>query len=221
MLRSESVRSRVIEVGKERQVMIQYEEFTDTELIRLLRDGDSRVMDFLMEKYKYLVRKKTYALFLLGGDHDDLIQEGMIGLFKAIRDYDEHEGSFFSFAELCISRQIYTAIESAARKKHRPLNTYVSLSSGGNGQSDAPLDCALSANDQNPEQMLIDRENGRDFMSRIYDHLSVMERQVLDCYMRGMDYRQIAMEIGKPEKSVDNALQRIRTKVHRLFPSGA
>ncbi|MCD7980866.1 MAG: sigma-70 family RNA polymerase sigma factor [Clostridiales bacterium] len=208
-------------VGKERQALIKYDEFTDTELIRLLRGGDSRVMDYLMEKYKYLVRKKTYALFLFGGDHDDLIQEGMIGLFKAIRDYDEHEGSFFSFAELCISRQIYTAIESAARKKHGPLNTYVSLSSGGDGQSDAPLDGALSANNRDPEQMLIDRENGQDFISRIYDHLSGLERQVLDCHMRGMNYRQIAEEIGKPEKSVDNALQRIRTKVHRLFPSGA
>ncbi len=198
-------------------MMQRYEEMTDTELIRLLRDGESRVMDYLLEKYKYLVRKKANTLFLLGGDTDDLIQEGMIGLFKAVRDYDEEAGSFFHFAELCISRQIYTAIESAARKKHGPLNSYISLSTGNSDTADIPFYRMLAANDQNPEQMMIDRENMKDFLEQVYDHLSRMERKVLDSYLEGMNYRQIAEEMGVQEKSVDNALQRIRIKVQRLF----
>ncbi|MCD8365646.1 MAG: sigma-70 family RNA polymerase sigma factor [Clostridiales bacterium] len=198
-------------------MMQRYEEMTDTELIRLLRDGESRVMDYLLEKYKYLVRNKANALFLLGGDTDDLIQEGMIGLFKDVRDYDEEAGSFFHFAELCISRQIYTAIESAARKKHGPLNSYISLSTGNSDAGDIPFHRMLAANDQNPEQMMIDRENMKDFLEQVYDHLSRMERKVLDNYLEGMNYRQIAEEMGVQEKSVDNALQRIRIKVQRLF----
>ncbi|MCD7921035.1 MAG: sigma-70 family RNA polymerase sigma factor [Clostridiales bacterium] len=199
--------------------MERYEKMTDAELIRLLRDGESRVMDYLLEKYKYLVRKKANALFLLGGDTDDLIQEGMIGLFKAVRDYDEDAGSFFHFAELCISRQIYTAIESAARKKHGPLNSYISLSSGSTDEGNVPIGGAVAANDQNPEQMMIDRENLDDFLSRIYDRLSVMEQRVMDYYLEGMNYRQIAEAMGMQEKSVDNALQRIRGKVQRISPS--
>ena len=106
----------------------QYEALTDEELIEKLRAGESGVMDFLLEKYKYLVRKKANAVFLLGGDTDDLIQEGMIGLFKAIRDYrSDREASFFHFAELCINRQLYSAVEASNRKKHVPLNTYVSF----------------------------------------------------------------------------------------------
>jgi len=199
--------------------MERYEDLTDAELIRLLRDGESRVMDYLLEKYKYLVRKKANALFLFGGDNDDLIQEGMIGLFKAVRDYDEEAGSFFRFAELCINRQIYTAIESAARKKHGPLNSYISLSGESSEADGVSFGGTVAANDQNPEQMMIDRENLDDFLSRIYDHLSAMEKQVMDAYLEGMNYRQIAEAMGTPEKSVDNALQRIRAKIQRLFPS--
>lgn len=108
--------------------METYEKMTDEQLIAALRKGESEIMDFIMEKYKYLVRKKAKAMFLLGGENDDLIQEGMIGLFKAVRDYDlALETSFASFAELCISRQMYSAIEASKRKKHIPLNSYVSL----------------------------------------------------------------------------------------------
>ena len=108
----------------------RYEVLTDEELIEKLRAGESGVMDFLLEKYKYLVRKKANAVFLLGGDTDDLVQEGMIGLFKAVRDFDSSQGSFYYFADLCIGRQIYHAIEAASRKKHGPLNSYISLSGG-------------------------------------------------------------------------------------------
>ncbi|MCC8028649.1 MAG: sigma-70 family RNA polymerase sigma factor [Lachnospiraceae bacterium] len=197
--------------------MEQYDGMTDAELIRLLRDGEPQVMDYLLEKYKHLVRKKANALFLLGGDTDDLIQEGMIGLFKAVRDYDESAGSFFHFADLCISRQIYTAIESAARKKHGPLNSYISLSAGNPRTDDVPFGSPMAANAGNPEQMLIDRENMEDFLSRIYGHLSSMEQQVMDAYLEGMNYRQIAKAMGKPEKSIDNALQRIRAKIQKLL----
>ncbi|MCD8364923.1 MAG: sigma-70 family RNA polymerase sigma factor [Clostridiales bacterium] len=197
--------------------MKHYEDRSDAELIRLLRSGDSRVMDYLLEKYKYLVRKKANPLFLLGGDNDDLIQEGMIGLFKAIRDYDESAGNFYPFAELCISRQIYTAIESAARKKHGPLNSYISISEGEAGQEESFTQAIASDYAQNPEQLLVDQESVDDFMSRIQKHLSQMERAVLDDYLEGMNYRQIAGKMGKSEKSIDNALQRIRAKVQNLL----
>ncbi len=199
--------------------MTQYKDYSDPELIRMLRSGEPQVMDYLMDKYKHLVRKKANTLFLLGGDTDDLIQEGMIGLFKAIRDYDEGSGSFYHFAELCISRQIYTAIESAARKKHGPLNSYVSLSRQTPDTSEKALSKELSGNAQNPEQILIDRENMDDFLDRLCSHLSKMERSVLDDYLTGMNYRQIAEKTGKPEKSIDNALQRIRSKV-RVYMTG-
>ncbi|MCD8333653.1 MAG: sigma-70 family RNA polymerase sigma factor [Clostridiales bacterium] len=199
--------------------MAEYEGLSDNQLIRLLRDGDSQVMDFLMEKYKYLVRKKANPLFLLGGDTDDLIQEGMIGLFKAIRDYDEEAGSFFRFAELCINRQIYTAIESASRKKHGPLNAYISLSVGDETHPERTVGTAEAAYAPDPEQMLIDQESVEDFRSRIVARLSPMEQAVLDDYLEGMNYRQIADRMQKPQKSIDNALQRIRVKVQDVMGS--
>lgn len=197
--------------------MTDYTNYNDTELIRKYRDGDFLVMDYLLDKYKYLVRKKANTLFLLGGDTDDLIQEGMIGLFKAVRDYDENAGGFYPFAELCITRQIYTAIESAARKKHGPLNSYVSLSTEQSMEGGKDLSEGFAANVQNPEQMMIDRENVDDFLSNIYDHLSKMEKMVLEEYLQGLNYRQIAEKSGKSEKSIDNALQRIKTKVNELL----
>lgn len=201
---------------KNRGIMREYQDLTDEQLITRLRAGDDKIMDYLMEKYKYLVRKKANALFLLGGDTDDLIQEGMIGLFKAVRDFDVSQGSFYHFAELCISRQIYTAIEAAARKKHGPLNSYVSLSHGPEESGELPVDETLTVQDWDPEQILIDRENVDLFWKKINEHLSRMERQVLDLYLEGMNYRQIAKEMDKPEKSIDNALQRIRGKVQKL-----
>lgn len=195
--------------------MGQYETYTDEQLIRMLRDGDDAIMDHLMDKYKHLVRRKANTLFLLGGDTDDIIQEGMIGLFKAVRDYDETQGSFSSFAELCISRQIYTAIEAAARKKHGPLNSYVSLSEGQEEGAFPAKDDPVSAN-WNPEEIFIDRESVDTLLRKTYDILSRMERQVLTCHLDGMNYRQIARQMGKSEKAIDNALQRIRQKVQKL-----
>ena len=132
---------------------MKYDSFSDEDLIYKLREGDADIADFLMEKYKPLVRKKTNAMYLIGGENDDLIQEGMIGLFKAIRDYNkEKECSFFAFAELCISRQLYSAVESSNRKKHIPLNTYVSFSN----EEGPDLEELLSGQAVSPEQLMIE-----------------------------------------------------------------
>ena len=193
----------------------QYEALTDEELIEKLRAGESGVMDFLLEKYKYLVRKKANAVFLLGGDTDDLVQEGMIGLFKAVRDFDRSQGSFY-YADLCIGRQIYHAIEAASRKKHGPLNSYISLSEDASDTSGVPLAESISWREDNPEQILIERENVEQFLEEIRSNLSPLEQKVLTDYLDGMNYRQIAEKWNKPEKSIDNALQRIKSKVQKL-----
>ena len=194
----------------------QYEALTDEELIEKLRAGESGVMDFLLEKYKYLVRKKANAVFLLGGDTDDLVQEGMIGLFKAVRDFDRSQGSFYYFADLCIGRQIYHAIEAASRKKHGPLNSYISLSEDASDTSGVPLAESISWREDNPEQIVLERENVKQFLEEIRSNLSPLEQKVLTDYLDGMNYRQIAEKWNKPEKSIDNALQRIKSKVQKL-----
>lgn len=193
--------------------MKDYSAKSDEELIRLLRDGNPEVTDYLMEKYKHLVRGKANALFLMGGDTDDLIQEGMIGLFKAIRDFDpEKDVSFRHFAELCVTRQLYTAIEANNRKKHAPLNTYVSIDEGTDGTE--PLEEMLhSLREMNPEELLIREEDIRDRLRIADELLSPMEKRVLSLYLTGLGYVQIAEVLGKPPKSVDNTIQRIRKKL--------
>lgn len=194
--------------------MERFLDFTDEQLIEKLRGGEDGLMDFILDKYKPLVRKKANAMYLIGGDTDDLIQEGMIGLFKAIRDYDAaKEASFFHFAELCIARQIYSAVEASNRKKHVPLNTYVSFYSQ-TGEEGKSLAETLTANDRdNPEQMIIAQENLRMFWEKLKERLSPMEREVLDEYLSGLNYQQIAEKMGKSPKAIDNALQRIKGKI--------
>ena len=197
-----------------------YQNKTDEQLIELLRQGESEIMDFLLEKYKNLVRMKAKTMFLLGGDTDDLIQEGMIGLFKAIRDYSpDKESSFSTFASLCITRQIYKAVEAASRKKHGPLNTYVSLSveddTEGSGQLQNQLKAPLL---NNPENMVINQENMDQFLEELDKALSPMERQVMNLYLSGNDYHQIAKILDKSEKSIDNALQRMKQKIREIKP---
>lgn len=187
---------------------------TDEALIERLRAGESAIADYLMEKYKGLVRKKARAMFLIGGDTDDLIQEGMIGLFKAVRDYQpDREASFQSFANICIDRQIYTAIKSSNRQKHQPLNTYVSLSDGEAEESfrDSCVEY------DNPESILIDRENVEALENEIKKSLSPLENRVLQLYLDGNGYMDIARILGKTPKSIDNALQRIRGKIKSYF----
>ncbi len=200
----------------------EYSQFSDEELIDRLRGGDSRITDYIMDKYKNLVRSKAKSMYILGGDNEDLIQEGMIGLFKAIRDYDcGRDASFYTFADLCISRQMYTAVQASHRQKHWPLNTYVSLYGSNSSQGDSEemeLAEALSPDkDQNPETLFIDRERVEYLEGQIDKELSSFEKQVLDLYLTGMSYRQIARVLGREEKSTDNALQRLKSKIKKML----
>ena len=194
--------------------MDRYQNLSDEELIQRLRAGDAGIMDYVLDKYKPLVRKKANAMFLIGGDTDDLIQEGMIGLFKAIRDFrQEKEASFYHFAEICITRQIYSAVEASNRKKHAPLNTYVSFYSE-TGEEGQPLsEVLISEISDNPEERMIERENVEQFLEKIRENLSKMECKVLDDYLSGLNYQQIAEKMGKQPKAIDNALQRIKNKI--------
>jgi RNA polymerase sporulation-specific sigma factor len=197
----------------------EYQGQPDEMLIEILRGGQPELMDFILEKYKFLVRKRAKAMFLIGGDTDDLIQEGMIGLFKAIRDYQkEKDASFFHFADLCITRQIYHAVEASQRKKHQPLNSYVSLSAElGEEGGGALLGASGAFGSANPEQLLIDRENVAAIQEKMKHSLSAMEQQVLGLYLGGMNYRQIAEVTEKEPKAIDNALQRIRGKFAKIL----
>ena len=201
--------------------MQDFEQVTDEELIVRLRDGEKQITDYIMEKYKYLVRSKAGSMYILGADRDDLIQEGMIGLFKAIRDYDSgRDASFFTFAELCISRQMYSAVQAAGRMKHIPLNSYISLygSSVENGEDERGNVIAnLADQGLNPEDAVIDKENVEQLEKCMEQELSSFEKQVLDLHITGMSYGQIAKVLGKDEKSTDNALQRVRTKIKKML----
>lgn len=219
---------------------------TDDELIQRLRDGDAQVTDYLMEKYKHLVRQRAGTMYILGADRDDLIQEGMIGLFKALRDYDMgRDAAFSTFASLCISRQMYTAVEASRRKKHAPLNTYIPLpedpsvedegagdyqgggfgwhnpvgAGSGAGGSYRLKGVLASLSELSPEEIVIDRENIEDLYALFERLLSPLERQVLDLLITGMDYQEIARVLGRDPKSTDNAIQRIKNKIRKNISS--
>lgn len=201
-----------------------YENCSDEELIVRLRDGEKEITDFIMDKYKNLVKSKARSMYILGADGDDLIQEGMIGLFKAVRDYDSgRDASFFTFADLCISRQIYTAVQASRRQKHIPLNTYISLYSSAaendtaNDDDMELVNAIISQAVKTPEEVLIDRENAEGLEKIIDKELSSFEKQVLDLFLTGMKYTQIAKVLGRDEKSTDNALQRIKMKLKKVI----
>lgn len=202
-----------------------YMNCSDEELILMLRDGDKQVIDFIMDKYKNLVRSKAGSMYILGADKEDLIQEGMIGLYKAVRDYDTgRDASFFTFADLCVSRQMYTAIQAAGRQKHAPLNFYVSLYAGSEGGEASSrkdegelISSMVSPSERNPEEVLIDKENVELLEQTIEKELSSFEKQVLDLYLTGMKYSQIAKVLGRDDKSTDNALQRIKAKLKKAL----
>ena len=192
--------------------MGKFDNISDEELIARLRDGETIIEDYLMEKYKGLVRQKARAMFLIGGDTDDLIQEGMIGLFKAVRDFQPgREATFATFARMCIDRQIYSAIQNSNRQKHLPLNSYVSL----NQEDESSPIWELSV--ENPEEIIIDQETTRDLQQKISDYLSHMENKLLDLYLKGEGYVEIGRILGKSPKSIDNALQRIRAKIREVI----
>ncbi len=187
---------------------MNYVNQSDEELILRLRDGETGVTDHIMNKYKNLVRGKAKRMFILGADEEDLIQEGMIGLFKAVRDFDPgRDVSFLNFANLCVSRQIYTAIQAAGRKKNMPLNTYTSIydedftGEGGN----------------NPEDEMLQRERVALIEEAIERDLSPLEKEVLDLRLTGMEDREIAAVLGRDTVSTRNALQRIKGKLRKVL----
>ena len=200
--------------------MVSYKDMTDEQLICKYRDGDKQIMDYLMEKYKNLVRKEANAMFLLGGENDDLIQEGMIGLFKAIQDYNtEKEASFHSFAKLCVTRQMYSAIEASNRKKHSPLNSYISLYDKDEDQGRL-IDQMEATGESNPEELFISQEYAEVLEQKLQDSLSQLEKRVLYLHVSGFDYKTIGKLLDKSDKTVDNALQRIRGKMTKILEKG-
>ena len=198
---------------------MEFEKMSENDIINLAQNKEDSAMEYLLEKYKPLVRQKTRKLFLIDGDKDDLIQEGMIGLFKAVRDYQVgKDAAFRTFADLCISRQLYSAIKKSNRLKNQPLNSYISIYSDEFNDADELVGdrtVISSGNDNiaNPEAIVIDRESAVDMQNKMFDKLSKMERKVLKRYLEGMTYQEIATDMEKSPKSIDNALQRIKGKI--------
>lgn len=198
---------------------MEFEKMSENDIINLAQNKEDSAMEYLLEKYKPLVRQKTRKLFLIDGDKDDLIQEGMIGLFKAVRDYQAgKDAAFRTFADLCISRQLYSAIKKSNRLKNQPLNSYISIYSDEFNDADElagdrTVISSGSDNIANPEAIVIDRESAVDMQNKMFDKLSKMEREVLKRYLEGMTYQEIATDMEKSPKSIDNALQRIKGKI--------
>ena len=193
-----------------------FEAMTDEQVVALAQETDGAALEYLLNKYKNFVRTKARSYFLIGADHEDIVQEGMIGLYKAIRDYKaERLSSFRAFAELCVTRQIITAIKTATRQKHIPLNSYISLNKPiYEEDSDRTLmDIMAEEGMSNPEEMIIDREDLSMIEGRIGQMLSDLEKDVLVRYMEGKSYVEIADEMHRHVKSIDNALQRIKRKL--------
>ncbi|MBQ3568738.1 MAG: RNA polymerase sporulation sigma factor SigH [Anaerotignum sp.] len=199
-----------------------YKSAKDEELVLMAQKGDDAAQEHLLNKYKSLVRAKSRAYFLIGADTEDIIQEGMIGLYKAVRDYnEERNASFRSFAELCVNRQMITAIKAATRQKHQPLNSYVSLNKPVYEEESEQtyMDFLQSSSDSllNPETLLIGQENKHFLEDQMVKNLSSFETRVLVLYLQGRSYFEIAHVLDKPEKSIDNALQRVKKKLEKFL----
>lgn len=198
----------------------KYSEFADEKIVELSHNGDSAAEEYLLDKYKNFVRSKARSYFLVGADHEDIVQEGMIGLYKAIRDYRPDKlSSFRAFAELCITRQIITAIKTATRQKHIPLNNYVSLNKPlYDEESDRTLlDVIIEGRTSDPEEMIINMENIGNIRAKINEVLSGLEQEVLNAYLDGRSYQEIAESLGRHVKSIDNALQRVKRKLEKYL----
>lgn len=192
----------------------------DEEVIELVHVGQSDALDYLINKYRNFVRAKARSYFLIGADREDIVQEGMIGLYKAIRDYKEDKlSSFKAFAELCITRQIITAIKTATRQKHIPLNSYVSLDKPiYDDESDRTLmDVISGAKVLDPEELIINQEKFDDIEVKMAELLSDLERKVLALYLDGRSYQEISEDLNRHVKSIDNALQRVKRKLERYL----
>lgn len=205
------------------QAAQSFEEMTDEQLVELVHQGNTEALDYLINKYKAFVKAKARSYFLIGADKEDIVQEGMIGLYKAVRDFKGDKlSSFKAFAELCITRQIITAIKTATRQKHIPLNSYVSLDKPiYDEESDRTLmDVITSSESENPERLMINREEYIHFEEKIGEILSELEQQVLTLYLDGQSYNEISEELNRHVKSIDNALQRVKRKLERHLENG-
>lgn len=195
----------------------------DDEILELIQQGDNQALDYLIHKYKNFVRAKARTYFLIGADKEDIIQEGMIGLYKAIRDYNDTKmTSFKAFAELCITRQIITAIKTATRQKHIPLNSYVSLDKPiYDEESDRTLlDVIAGSKAIDPQELLVNQEKFGDMELKLAELLSEFERGVLQLYLEGRTYQEISEDLNRHVKSIDNALQRVKRKLEHLMETG-
>lgn len=198
----------------------RYEDMTDEAVAELARGYDGDALEYLLNKYKNFVRAKARSYFLIGADREDIVQEGMIGLYKAVRDFRSSKlTSFRAFAELCVTRQIITAIKTATRQKHRPLNSYISLNKPAyDDESDRMLiDVISSGKISNPEDIIIGREDFSSIETKMSKVLSPLEMQVLKKYIDGKSYFEVAEELNRSVKSVDNALQRVKNKLEKLI----
>lgn len=199
--------------------IFMYQEATDVELVGMAQAEDTKALVTMLERYQDFVRLKSRSYFLVGADREDIVQEGMIGLYKAIRDYrSDRETSFKAFAEVCVTRQMITAIKTATRQKHLPLNTYVSLHNPIS-ESDEPdrsyMDFLASSRSTDPVEMVISFEEAESIMTNFREMLSPLETEVLRLYVEGRSYQQIAEDLDRHVKSIDNALQRIKRKVEQ------
>ena len=200
------------------------ENLTDEQLVRIAQSGDDEALEAILSRYKNLVYSKSKPYFLAGADDDDIIQEGFIGLYKAVKDFDADRFPFFKvFAGVCVTRHIITAVKAASRKKHQPLNSYVSLDKNTyDDDSDTTLLDVMAFNElQDPEAILIDRERVDGMEYKINKVLSKLETEVLVCYLEGLSYSEIAAKLGKDTKAVDNAIQRIKKKLENALRDGS
>ncbi len=201
--------------------MLPYDRLRDEELVALIRGGDTLAEEFLYGKYRKIIRGKSRSYFLVGAEYDDLIQEGMIGLYNAVREYTpDRNVSFHAYADLCITRQILTAIKNASRKKHAPLNTYVSFSQPIRDGSEAEktlADILEGSTSDDPEKALLGRETAEMLSYDVQHLLSPLERGTLDLYLKGLSYQQIGDELGRSRKCVDNTIQRIKKKLEPRY----
>jgi RNA polymerase sporulation-specific sigma factor len=212
------VKEKTLGALRQAEDTLDYSERADEELVTAAKCGDNLAMEFLLNKYKNFVRIKAKSYFLIGADREDIIQEGMIGLYKAVRDFRADKlSSFRAFAELCITRQIITAIKTATRQKHIPLNQYISLNKPiyDEDSERTLLDVMASAKMSDPEELVINQEVSEDIKERIQENLSDLESQVLLSYLEGKSYQEMARDLNRHVKSIDNALQRVKRKIEK------
>jgi RNA polymerase sporulation-specific sigma factor len=210
----------LLNVGLPKEEYLLFDDMTDEEVVCEAITGDHEALEYLINKYKNFVKSKARSYFLIGADREDIIQEGMIGLYKAIRDFNPDKlSSFRAFAELCITRQIITAIKTATRQKHIPLNSYVSLNKPlYDEDSDRTLlDILSGVKISDPEELIISREEFEDIEGKMGEILSKLEWQVLMAYLGGKSYQEIAKELKRHVKSIDNALQRVKRKLEKYL----